>query len=340
MGQTPLSHTSDEVIAGFLREKGWAQAKSSPMPGDFSARMYLRLWRDSAAPRGSLLMKMGKPEELKPFITMRRLLAEADVRVPAIYASDEETGLALVEDLGEARFDRLLDGPGAPEKLYPMAVDVLVNLHKSAKNPDAAKLGVPDFNVPKLMEQAALVLDVYGKILPENLSESARASFLDVLKPVLEAACAAPKSLILRDYHSENILYLAEEAGHKRLGVIDFQDGGVGPITYDLVSLLEDARRDLDPALRKEMLSYYLKNCPPPDEKMFLKSYPAMAAQRHIRVIAVTARRWMEKKDETAHNYLMRSWQLLYNHADAPELAGLLAWLDQNLPESIRRAGK
>jgi aminoglycoside/choline kinase family phosphotransferase len=342
MGPAPFPRSaadSEDVIAQFLRTKGWAHAKAEPMPGDFSSRLYRRLRRDAAAPEGSLLMRMGNPTELSPFILMRNLLAAASLRVPTIYAADEINGLAIVEDLGDARFDRLLETPGAPEKLYPIAVDVLVNLHKAAGRPDARTLGVPHFNSDLFMQQAALVLDVYGKILPDNFSEGARSSFMDVLKPVLEAACAAPHSLMLRDYHAANILYLPNEQGHKRAGVIDFQDGGVGPITYDLVSLLEDARRDVPTELRREMIDYYLSQCPV-DENLFRASYPAMAAQRHIRVIAVTARRWLEKKDEAARDYLIRSWQMLYSHASEPALAPLFEWLDRFIPEKHRRAAR
>src|SRR5262249_39457298 len=151
---------------------------------------------------------------------------------------------------------------------------------------------------------------------------------------------AVPSSLMLRDYHAANILFLPNEAGHHRAGVIDFQDGGVGPITYDLASLLEDARRDVPAALRREMIAYYLRQCPPPNEEIFRASYPAMAAQRHIRVIAVTARRWAEKKDVAARNYLERSWRLLYGHSREPTLAPLFRWLDAHLPEKIRSGAK
>jgi aminoglycoside/choline kinase family phosphotransferase len=194
---------------------------------------------------------------------------------------------------------------------------------------------VPHVNEKLFLEQVSLFLDVFGQVLPGGFSQAQRAGFMQAWAP-LKAACAVPSSLILRDYHAANILYLPNESGHRRAGVIDFQDGGVGPITYDLASLLEDARRDVDEALRREMIDYYLKQRGD-SESEFRTTYPVIAAERHLRVIAITAKRWIEKGDELAGDYCQRSWRLLYLHSKAPELAALFSWLDQNMPESYRQ---
>jgi aminoglycoside/choline kinase family phosphotransferase len=337
MGLAPLSRAaaeSQDVIAGFLRQKGWAQARQTPVQEDFSGRLYLRLHNEPSSK--AILMRMRRPEELAPFANMQRLLSACGLRVPEIFAVEEASGIALLEDFGDARFDRLLDQGKSGSELYPIAVDVLINLHNASRNPDPAALHVPHFNEKLFLEQVSLFLDVFGSLKPGGFSDQQRAEFVkawDALKP----ACAVPSSLILRDYHAANILYLPSEQGHRRAGVIDFQDGGVGPITYDLASLLEDARRDVDSDLRNELIAYYLKQRSGVDAEEFRATYPIIAAERHMRVIAITAKRWMEKGDELAGAYCQRSWRLLDQHRKAAELAPLFQWLDINVPENLRQ---
>src|SRR6185369_3975981 len=259
MGLAPLSRAaaaSEDVIAGFLREKGWAQARQTPVQEDFSGRLYLRLQNEPSSK--AILMRMRRPEELAPFANMQRLLEKSGLRVPAIYEMEEASGIALLKDFGDARFDRLLDQGKPGFELYPIAVDVLTNLHNAVRDPDPAALQVPHFNEKLFLEQVSLFLEVFGTVIPGGFSPEQRAEFVKAWD-ALKTACAVPSSLILRDYHAANILYLPNEQGHRRAGVIDFQDGGVGPITYDLASLLEDARRDVDSDLRNELIAYYLK---------------------------------------------------------------------------------
>ena len=336
MGLAPLSRAaaaSEDVIAGFLREKGWASARQTPVQEDFSGRLYLRLQNEPAAK--AILMRMRRPEELAPFARMQHLLNEHGLRVPTIFAMEEGSGIALLEDFGDARFDRLLDQGKPAAELYPIAVDVLIHLHNAAKQPDPAALHVPHFNEKLFLEQVSLFLEVFGQVLPGGFLAAQRAAFVEAWA-ALKPACAVPNSLILRDYHAANILYLPNEQGHKRAGIIDFQDGGVGPITYDLASLLEDARRDVPDDLRNELIAYYLKQRNGTDAASFRATYPIIAAERHMRVIAITAKRWIEKGDALAGEYCQRSWRLLYRHASAPELAPLFTWLDKNMPEIYR----
>ncbi|MBI3419142.1 MAG: phosphotransferase [Proteobacteria bacterium] len=338
MALAPVSRAAEsgeDVIATFLRDQGWGGARQTPVQEDFSGRLYRRLHGEGGGP-GAILMRMHRPPELKLFMNMQKLLEGYGIRVPAIHAVDFENGLALLEDLGEARFDRLLNAEQSHEKLYPIAVDALVHLHQAAAQLDATRLGVPHFNEKLFLEQVSLFLDVYGeKFLGQPFPAATRAAFVEAWAP-LKSACAIAQSLIFRDCHAENILYLANEKGHRRAGIIDFQDGGVGPVNYDLISLLEDARRDVPDDLRHRMTAYYLERSKREEPAAFSASYPVVAAQRHLRVIAITGRRWLEKGEPLVADYFRRSWRMLDRHSKTPALAPLFTWLDQNVPEARR----
>lgn len=339
MASTPVAHphaiakdTHDRLEA-LLAKAGWQAATRNLLPGDFSARSYIRLRRDQDT---ALVMRMPKWEELSAFIHMQEVLRQAGLRVPAILAADMQHGLALIEDLGEQGFDRLLESGNAPEPLYRLAVDVLIHLHRHRKNPDPVALGLPLFDAERFAAQVALFLDVFGlHVLGKAFGSEARLAFAEAWRDVLRHSATLPTSLLLRDYHPANIMYLPQEAGHAKAALIDFQDGGVGPTAYDLVSLLEDARRDVPEALAQAMLEYYLQAVGVPDHKAFMNGYAVLGAQRHMRVLGILARRWAEKGVDVS-DFWQRSWRLLLDHSDEPLLAPVFAWLDQHIPAEAR----
>jgi aminoglycoside/choline kinase family phosphotransferase len=314
----------DDLTNDFLQKHGWAEATSAPLPGDFSARAYLRLSRKKGTPSKALLMRMPQAQELPPFVLMQRLLAGAGARVPEIYVADETSGLALIEDLGTRRFDEFIE-QGGEDELYRLATDVLLHLHREKARiifaPEAKK-----FTADVFLDQACL--------LPEILALDVSA-FRKAWGNALEMACEMPAGLMLRDYHAANIMILEHEHLHRRAALIDFQDGGLGPLPYDLASLLEDARRDVPDDLRREMIDYYLsKNASIPRDE-FLRSYAILAAQRHVRVTAVLIRRWRETKDTNIKSYLARTLNLLSNHKAQPALKNLFTWWKAHMPKSL-----
>lgn len=320
----------DDTKEQFLAHTGWQGAQRRALPGDFSARHYVRL-EDNG--RKALLMVMPQPAELAAFLNMQRQLDSAGLRVPAIYAAGAESGLSLIEDLGGDDFGSLLRAGGDAQTLYPIAVDALLHLHKakvSGKN-------LPHFTPELFMQQTCLFLDVYGKtVLRQPFSHDAEMEFRKAWLDALKLACAMPASLMLRDFHAANIMYLAHETGHRRAAVIDFQDGGVGPMAYDLASLLEDARLDIPSPLRAAMLEIYLEKNPVAQRDEFLRGYHILACQRHLRVLAILARRWAEKDAPNSEDYFKRVWRLLMLHASEPALGAVYAWLHRHIPDDAR----
>lgn len=327
----------DLALKAFLNAEGWGHADRQPMAGDFSARCYARLKRDGKNPARALAMMMPDAAALKPFLTMQNLLSSHGLSVPQVYAKDEPHGLALIEDLGDMRLDTILDAGQDAAPLYTACMDALLSLHRRASAADAALWGVPLFDRMRFLEQVCLFLDVYGPlVLGQKWGEDARQSFERAWNAALETACQSTQSLLLRDCHAANIMMRENKTGAYEPVFIDFQDGGVGPVAYDIASLLEDARRDVDESLRAKMIAHYLEGNKLVSPHEFQQSYAVLAAQRHMRVLAITARRWLKEGAPEAQDFFKRTWGLFLKHHQEPLLRQVYTWLDAHVPHDKR----
>jgi aminoglycoside/choline kinase family phosphotransferase len=305
----------------FLNSTVWSNAACEPLTGDASARKYFRLQKDK---QSAVLMDASSVlESVAPFIQISRHLHQLGFSVPAILARDEEKGLLLLEDFGDTTFTRLLDNQHETEKLYTLATDVLIALHR---HPRAIPKGLRTYHPEKMLEDIGLFLEW----LTPTISETGRQEFKTVWREVLSVAHQVPASLLLRDYHVANLMLLPEREGVRQAGLLDFQDAYQGPITYDLVSLLEDARRDVPDNLREKMVARYLARSPALDRKAFETSLAILAALRHTRVLAIFERL---SRHEGKHDYKKlhspRVERLLQRALRHPMLAGVKRWMER-----------
>jgi hypothetical protein len=312
---------SNNQTREFLNTAGWGNATSKPLTGDASARKYFRLQKDK---QSAVLMDASSVlESVAPFIQISQHLHQLGFSVPAILARDEKKGLLLLEDFGDATFTRLLDNPCEPEKFYTLATDVLIALHR---HPEAIPTGLRTYHPEKMLEDIGLFLEWRTP----TISETGKAEFKTVWREVLSVAHQVPASLLLRDYHVANLMLLPEREGVRQAGLLDFQDAYQGPITYDLMSLLEDARRDVPDELREKMIARYLARFPALDRTTFETSLAILAALRHTRVLAI-----FEKlsRHEGKHDYKKlhspRVERLLQRALHHPMLAGVKRWMDR-----------
>ena len=304
----------------FLNRNHWGGAAGEPLTGDASARKYFRLRKTD---QSAVLMDASRlPQTVRPFIRIGEHLRQLGFSAPAILARDEENGLLLLEDFGNANFAQLLDHRTGPEKLFTLATDVLIALHQ---HPQAIPDGLRAYHPEQMLEDAGLFLDWCAP----GISEAGRAEFRKVWREVLPAAHQVPASLLLRDYHVANLLLLPAREGIRQAGLLDFQDAYAGPITYDLVSLLEDARRDVPEDLRKQMLARYLARFPSLDRRAFETSFAILAALRHTRVLAVFERLGREGKQDYKKLHSPRVKRLLQNMLRHPNLADLKRWFEK-----------
>ena len=314
----------------FLARHGWEGAEILPLAGDASFRRYFRI---RAGDRRAVLMDAPPPhEDPRPFVTIAAWLQEIGLAAPRVLAADLEQGLLLLDDLGDARMRETLDAePEIERDLYETAVDVLVHLHGQ---PPMA--GLPPHGLGEWLTELRLFLDWYVPAVElDGVDEPGwEEAWRAVLEPV--AIDGLGPVTVLRDYHAENVMLLDGRGGIERFGLLDFQDALAGHPAYDLVSVLEDARRDVPPRLERDMIDRYLAKAGADDR--FELAYWALAAQRNTRILGVFCRLWKRDGKDRYRAFQPRMWGLLERDLSAPGLEPVKRWFDGNIPASKRAA--
>lgn len=301
----------------------------TPLAGDASFRRYFRV-RDGG--RCAVLMDAPPPhEDARPFIAIAEWLTDEGLSAPAIYARDLNQGLLLIEDFGDARLRETLDtAPDRESELYAAATDLLVHLH------DRAPLaGLSPHGIDQWLGEVSLFTDWYCTALGLDVDRDGwDAAWHGTLAPIDSDGLL--RVTVLRDYHSENIMLLPDRVGARQLGLLDFQDALVGHPAYDLVSVLEDARRDVTPAVEAEMLERYTQAVAA--DARFARAYWALAAQRNTRILGVFTRLWQRDGKPGYKMFQPRMWGLLERNLAQPGLELLRDWFDANVPAAARAA--
>ncbi|NOX73403.1 MAG: phosphotransferase [Alphaproteobacteria bacterium] len=317
-----------QIIAGFLAAAGWQGAKRSPLAGDASARRYERLTREGT---GQQAVLMDAPPEsgeaIEPFLQVARFLVAAGFSAPEIYAWDIANGLILMEDLGDNLYARVCArSPALEGQLYEAAIDALCALHKLPP-PD-----LPDYGQATYLREARLLVDWY---LPVASGKVCSEGMLAAFDGLIGAACGqvetGHKTCVLRDYHAENLLWLPDRKGIAKVGQLDFQDALLGHPAYDLVSLLEDARRDTSAELRAAMIARYLDQSGA-ELASFRQAYAVLGAQRNLKIIGIFARLCLRDGKPDYINLIPRVWAHAERDLQHPVLADLKAFMDRYVP--------
>jgi N-acetylmuramate 1-kinase len=321
-----MSENLPEGVEAFLERHGWAGASIQPLAGDASFRRYFRIHERD---RSAMLMDAPPPnEDPAPFLRAAKWLDANGLRAPYILAEDSARGLVLIEDFGDVRMREYLDQwPADEREVYFGAIDALVQLHKLPAGPFL------DYGLSEYLREAKLLTEWYCPA--QNLTVDGPgyvAAWEKVLGNLLPRQ--RPAVTVLRDYHAENIMLLG---GLKVQGLLDFQDALAGHRAYDLVSLLQDARRDVDPALETEMFDYYVEQTGAgPD---FLADYAVLGAQRNAKIVGIFVRLWKRDGKPRYLGYIPRVWALLERDLTHPALAPVAKWFDANIPPRLREMG-
>ena len=322
-----------ERIAAFLAASGWGGVARRPVAGDASFRRYERL--DEGGRRAVLMDAPPPKEDVRPFIAVARVLHGMGLSAPNILAEDVAAGLLLLEDFGDSTYTRLLAAGAAEETLYALAVDVLIALHRSFA-PAASPL--PPYDDDRLLTEASLLVDWYlPAIAGRPTDPPLREEYLALWRALLPVARSVPDSLVLRDYHVDNLMLLDGRAGIAACGLLDFQDAVIGPRSYDIVSLLEDARRDVPADLVRAMLRRYLDAFPTLDRAAFDASYAVLGAQRNCKIVGIFTRLCVRDGKPVYLGHIPRVWRLIEQDLRHPALAPVARWLDQHIPPALRR---
>jgi aminoglycoside/choline kinase family phosphotransferase len=315
-----------EGLSQFVSQAGWADAAVEPLPGDASFRRYFRLSRGAES---AMLMHAPPPhEDPAPFLHVAHWLNDHGMRGPAILAEDAAQGWVLTEDFGNDRMRDWLDlNPGEERAAYEAAVDALAALHRLPPGPFAP------YDMAVYAREAALFTEWYCPAHGLEVDAAGyAAAWEQVMAPVL--ARQNPGVTVLRDYHAENIMLLGGRAGAPQ-GLIDFQDALVGHPAYDLVSLLQDARRDVPVDLETAMLVHYVEAVGGIDDD-FLADYATLGAQRNAKIVGIFTR--LDRRDGKPKylDLIPRVWAALERDLAHPALEPVAAWFEANIPDALR----
>jgi aminoglycoside/choline kinase family phosphotransferase len=305
----------------FLKLHGWEGAVVAPVAGDASFRRYFRV--ESAARGKAILMDAPPPhEDPRPFLHIAQYLNGHQFRAPEIFATDLTRGLLLIEDFGDRRMREHLDEhPEDEAAVYRAAIDAILRL---AQTP---AVQAQAYDIATYMREVQLLSEWYMPAM--GLSFDVQ-EFDQIWTEALAPLAEYQKVTVLRDYHAENIMLLDDG----QQGIIDFQDALVGHPAYDLVSLLQDARRDVSPTLEAEMLAYYHAAAKPGVD--FDAHYALLGAQRNTKIIGIFTRLWKRDGKERYLSFLPRMWGLLERDLAHPDLAPVKHWFDTFIPLDVR----
>ncbi len=366
-----LSSDREAIKAEFLQGAGLGDATRQLLAGDASTRRYERL----TTPGGTSLIFMDQPPavesapcppdatpeqrleagynasarlaagRVEAFIAAADYLRSRGLSAPEIIEAAPERGLAVLEDLGDDLYARLIQSGVAEAPLYEAAIDALITLHASAPpevlNGGEARWPLLAYDDLALKTGSDLFLEWWPKFsgLPAFDAEAA-AEWERLWAPVRaqgSAAALGPQGVFAhRDYHAENLIWLPDRGGARRVGMLDFQDALRAHPAWDLLSLLQDARRDVPPELEAAMLERYLRARPDLDRESFLADYRALAALNAARILFIFARQVAGFGRPRYTAFMPRTWRQLERNLAAPGMEGLKAWFDRQVPQERR----
>jgi len=305
----------------FLAAHGWGGATIEPLAGDASFRRYFRV---HDAGRAAVLMDAPPPhEDPRPFLDVARWLGERGFAAPGIHAADVDRGLVLLQDFGDDRMREAIDA--SPEQtlpLYRQAIDLLIALRRHPAGP------LRPYSRAELHREVNLFVEWYCPAVGLEVDQQGWHAAWD---SVFDHALTAEPVTVLRDYHAENLMLVGPE---RSLGLLDFQDALAGHPAYDVVSLLQDARRDVDPGVEEAMLGHYREATGEGDA--FMRAYHVLGAQRNAKIIGIFTRLWRRDGKPRYPTLCPRVWTYMERDLSQPVLARVAAWFDDNVPPEMR----
>ncbi|WP_419901693.1 aminoglycoside phosphotransferase family protein [Kiloniella sp.] len=329
----PVQREKDRI--DFVKLAGWEGSESTPLPVDASARCYFRLRKNDET---TMLMDAppGVAEPVEVFAKVARHLLACGISVPEILHEDIERGFLLLEDFGENTYARLLAAGENEETLYELAVDVLVKMHSSEKLPD---IDMPPYDLAFLVREALIMADwYYPSITGQGLLPEARQGYIDAWCQVFNGLPALPTTLVLRDFHIDNLMILEGREGVSACGLLDFQTAVLGAPPYDLMSLVEDARRDIDPTFRASMVARYFSKMGElfkneEDRKSYMDWYYVLSAQRHAKVLGLFSRLYARDNKDAYLKHIPRVSGLMASSMKQDILKPVKSWFETHFSD-------
>lgn len=323
-----------DLLHQFLKKNNWDDGDRKLLAADASFRHYDRIVKGKES---RVLMDAPPPmEDIRPFVAVDQKLEQLGFTVPHIYDLDETNGFILLSDMGDDTYTRLINKGYDESSLYALATDVLVKLHTIPEK-DVIPNNLPKYDNEALLKEANLFTEWYMPAVFGKKTDPAVAKEYEELWLKLFAKIhATPQTMVLRDYHVDNLMIVPGKTGLEQCGLLDFQDALHGSIIYDIMSLLEDARRDIAPDLYKTMQDRYITGVGIKNVEEFKTAWAILAAQRHAKVLGIFVRLCVRDHKPKYLVHIQRLWRLIERALQHPVLSELKIWFDKNVPAEYR----
>jgi aminoglycoside/choline kinase family phosphotransferase len=363
----PPSSDREAQRRAFLAQAGLAEARREALAGDASTRRYERLHEAS----GVTLILMDQPPsvETQPcppnadpaerarlgynamarlaagrvdaFIACAGYLRGLGLSAPRVIACDTGAGLAVLEDLGDDLYARLIEAGEDETPLYDAAADVLVRLHAQPPPDTLTTDGVAwpllTYDEVALKTGGDLFLQWLPHLYPElDFSPAARDEWESLWAPIRAMGEAGATVFCHRDFHAENLIWRPERVGAGRVGLLDFQDALRAHPAWDLSMLLHDARRDVSPEREAAVLQRYFERRPDMDRQAMLAAFHGLGALNNARILGLFARLVVRDGKPRYKAFMPRLWRYIDRCLVEPAPPGLGSWLARHFPPEMR----
>ncbi len=322
----------DQLMQKFLHDSGWNTAEIRTMQEDASARKYYRLQKTNQT---AILMDAAPPfEEVGEFARKAEIFSSYGLSIPQIYARNDANGFLLLEDFGSTSFAQAMRGGENSGELYRDAVAALVHTHLQSS---AAAKKLPTLDDGRLVYLVSWMIEWYVPLVqPQTLSRTIRERFIELWVDAFKIMRAVPQHAIHLDYQFHNLMLLPGKTSFARCGILDFQDACYGPVTADLVMLLQDAREDVPVNVVRTGIEQYLHSFPQINRDDFMASYAVFAAHNAARILGLFARLKIRDGKGQYLRHMPRNLKYFMDNLDHPALAPIREWFDTHVPNHLR----
>lgn len=312
-----------ELLNKFLKSNNILNNSIHLIETDASFRRYYRINENN-----TLIMDAPyeSGESVKSFHLIDKILIEMGVSAPVIHSIDEENGFILLEDLGDQIFSRILNNENE-YALYQNAIGVLAHIYLESNKKEFNNKNISSYSIDKLLEESNLFCDWFmEKHCQIKLTGKEKLEYQEIIKKIFNGIDSTNSSLVLRDYHVDNLILLKDRKGINQVGVIDFQDAVIGSSIYDLVSLLEDVRRPITVELKEKLIEEYI-HITGYDPKKLLKEMRFFSVQRNLKIIGIFSRLKYRDQKPKYMSLIKNAWNFIHLHLEDPSFTELKSWI-------------
>ena len=318
----------------IFKKSGINDFKLKPIKSDASFRKYFRVYIKNQKKKILLVNSPKKTENNSGYLKTRNILEKMNLSVPKIINFDISKGIFLIEDFGINTYANSLKNGESEFKLYNLATNILLHINTHSKNLEKK---LPKYSNKKLIEEALLFLKWYWPAIYKKTAKKKYIyEFIKIWENLLNKNLKTKKVLVHRDFHIDNLFFLKDRKNLKTCGLIDFQDAVIGPSSYDLMSLLEDARRDVNENIIDKMYKKFIKKMSKKEKENFAKEYKILAINRHLKVIGIFSRLYMRDKKKSYLKHIPRLWRLIEENLSFNSLNELDKWINKFFPKKFR----